>query len=135
MKEQSRVNLYVAALSVILLVLLMSPRFTWSQESAAPSVTDENVVELIRNAKTAADHRAIAAYYQKKADEAKALADKHKKLENAYHNNPSIRSAGPDFMHVYMGHCATLSRADEAEARQYEALAKLHLKMADQMKK
>jgi hypothetical protein len=52
--------------------------------SHALGADDFDVDKAIAAAKTAADHEAIAAYFDKEAAEAQAKADNHAKMEEAY---------------------------------------------------
>jgi hypothetical protein len=86
---------------------------------------------MIAKAKTAADHEAIAAYYDKEATAADAKAAEHKKMAETY---TKLR---PDHPASLQGHLKPLPAHCEAEAKYYEgiatenrALATAHRKMA-----
>ncbi len=89
-----------------------------------------DIDQLIVSAKTAADHEAIASYYDKQATEAKDMAEEHAKQGNAYKQAPWARSAGPGYPQVYGGHCDAMARYFDSIAKEDEALAQLHRKMA-----
>jgi hypothetical protein len=51
---------------------------------------DQNIEQMIENAKTPADYEAIAAYYDKQADAAQQQLDWHEKLYKTYKQNPRM---------------------------------------------
>ena len=88
-----------------------------------------NIEQLITNAKTPADHEAIAAYYEKAAQDAHAKHEEHLKLKAAYEKIPSLASkTGLPW------HCNTIAANYQKTAKEYESLAKLHREMAKSTK-
>jgi len=81
----------------------------------------------ISAAKTAADHDTIAACYGDMAKDAKAKADEHKNMAKAYSMSSVGNQATKTHFHQ---HCEALIRSYEAEAKEYDALAKAHRQMA-----
>jgi hypothetical protein len=51
---------------------------------------DTNIQQMVENAKTAADYEAIAAYYDKKADDAQKQLEWHEALYKTYKQNPRL---------------------------------------------
>jgi hypothetical protein len=82
------------------------------------SITDENVNQMIGSAKTPAEHEAIAAYFDEKAEKAEQDAKNHRAWGNIY-GKPAM-----------MSHCSYLAKANQDEADQYKALAAGHREMA-----
>jgi hypothetical protein len=99
--------------------------------AVAETVTDANVAELTATAKTAADHEAIAAYYQAEAKEALAQAERHEKM-----GRRGTRGApGKQVFDAMKPHCERLVKSYQAAAESYEALAKLHEQQAKESEK
>ena len=96
----------------------------------AGSAEDKNIEQMISEAKTPADHEAIAAYYEKEAQDAQQKYEEHLKLKAAYAKIPHLASKG--FGLPY--HCDSIAKKYEGIAKDYEALAKLHKSMAESAK-
>ena len=93
----------------------------------APTVLWAGAVstEMIENAKTAADHNAIAYDYAAQAAELRDRAAKHKRMLAAYQ-----KRTGPGTQSGFQDHCQGLINYYEKAAGEAEALAKLHRDMA-----
>ena len=89
---------------------------------------DKNIEQLITEAKTPADHEAIAATYEKLAQEAHQKHADHKKMEEWYKKNPATNKAEFSF------HCDRIGVNYDKIAKEYEGLAKLHKDMAKHAK-
>ena len=76
------------------------------------------------NAKTAADHEAIAAYYEKEAQATHVKHTEHQKMAEWYKKNPTVNKSG------FSTHCDLIAANYNKTAKEYEALAKLHKDMA-----
>ena len=81
-------------------------------------VTDDNLEQSIQNAKTPADHEAIAAYYEKEAASAEAKAALHRKAESNY------KPVGMAQM------CKSIAAYWDKIAKEAKQLAEAHLAMA-----
>jgi hypothetical protein len=81
-------------------------------------VTDANLNQMIKNAKTPSDHEAIAEYYDKEAAENENKAKLHQISESVYFKTSNRL------------HCGGLIKAYKAAARQDKALAAAHRQMA-----
>jgi hypothetical protein len=94
------------------------------------SVAEEgkNVEQMIVDAKTPADHEAIAAYYDKEAKDAHAKHAEHQKMEEFYKKNPALNKSG------FSTHCDLIASNYDKTAKEYETLAKLHRDMAKSAK-
>lgn len=116
----------VAALGVIA-ALAGGPTVATAADAA-------NIEELVANAKTAADHEAIAKLYEDEAATARKKADEHRKMGARYTHfeagNPKAQLA-----HFNMPkHCASIVKNYEAAAKDAEAMAAGHREMAKTVK-
>jgi hypothetical protein len=96
---------------------------------AAQALDASDLPQAIENAKTAADHEAIAAYFDEQAKEARAAAARHEKMGATYKKHPptSPKSGSGHAFHAQMGeHCDDLVSQYEEAARDYEAMAAAH---------
>ena len=85
--------------------------------------TEQDITSMIENAKTAADHEAIAAYYDRQAAEAKKQAELHRKMQKSY----ALGSAtGKSSVTPFPQHCAALVKHYENAAQEYTTLAAAH---------
>ncbi|MGE0823490.1 MAG: hypothetical protein AB7G75_24365 [Candidatus Binatia bacterium] len=84
----------------------------------------KNIDQMIAEAKTPADHEAIAAYYEKQAQKAHQKHAKHEKMKERYEKNPALNKSG------FSTHCDLIAANYDKTAKEYEALAKLHKDMA-----
>ena len=91
---------------------------------AAGAVTDDNVAEKSAEAKTKADHEALAAYFQEKAANAAKTAKLHEKMGRATVSGSGKGQVGMDF------HCRNVARAARSMEEAYEQLAAEHTRMA-----
>ena len=95
-----------------------------------PSAHAADIEQMISSAKTAADHEAIAAYYDKAAAEAKDMAEAHERMRNKYTQSPSLQSAGPGYARVGAKDCDIIERSYLNIADEDAGLAKMHREMA-----
>lgn len=113
-----------STLALLLLVggvvaVITSPAMGQSQ-----TVTDDNLDQAIANAKTPADHEAIAAYYDKEAAEDEAKAKLHENAVKEYKAFPSMKPVG------MAAHCKNLAKLFKEAAEQDKELAAAHRAMA-----
>jgi hypothetical protein len=119
-----RVTLFLAAG----LVLFAATSMTRIGAVAAQEVTDANLDQMISNAKTPADHEAIATFYDKEAADAEAKA----KLHHSVHKNyESFKIKPTEMAH----HCDQLGKYFERIAADAKALAGAHHAMAKEAEK
>jgi hypothetical protein len=85
----------------------------------------KSIEQMIAEAKTPADHEAIAAWYEKEAQAAHQEHAKHKKLRDLYVATPT-KSA------TLATHCDAAAKKYEEIAKEYEAMAHTHRDMAKQ---
>jgi hypothetical protein len=81
-------------------------------------VTDANLQQKVKSAKTAGDHEMIAEYYDKEAADNQQKAELHKTMRNVYFKGPMP------------AHCYYLAKAYQQAADQDKALAAAERKMA-----
>ena len=83
-----------------------------------------NLEKAVTGAKTPADHEAIASYYDRESATAKAKAEEHRKLAEAYRN---LAGKGQVAME---NHCLRLAQTYESVVTENAALAEAHRQMA-----
>jgi hypothetical protein len=107
-------------LSFVLVALMLG-----AQPVLGATVTDDNIYASLAAAKTAADHEALAAYYQGKASKALDQAKAHEKMEKTYERWGSGKEQAQHSVH-----CKGLIKSYENLAASYQQLAKDHLEIA-----
>lgn len=117
-----RVTLVLAA-GILLLAPGVLPTIRATAQSPAV-VTDDNLDQSIANAKTPADHEAIAAYYDQEAASAKAKAALHHNTAKTYEKLNIAKPVGMVNM------CKEIAAYWDKVARNAEDLAKAHREMA-----
>jgi hypothetical protein len=91
---------------------------------------DAELGRMIASAKTAADHEAIAAVYERMAAAAKAESEMHEKMGGEY---KKVGGGLIEKQHLDE-HCRSLAELYAKIARENEALAKAHREMAKAVK-
>jgi hypothetical protein len=86
--------------------------------------------KMIGAAKTPADHEQLAAQYDQEAKAARAKADVHRKMAEAYRKEGGAIVSKLHFDQ----HCDALVRSYSSAAQSYEALAKGERQMAKETK-
>jgi len=107
-------------------VFFAAVSLTVSRASAQPAavVTDDNLNQMITDAKTPADHEAIAAYYQQEAATAQAKADLHRRSAASYRKANLDKPVGMAKM------CDGIAAMWDKVAADARELAKSHHDMA-----
>src|SRR5690349_10229614 len=98
-----------------LLVTALAAMLTigWAGSAAhAADITDDNVEAMMAAAKTPADHQALAAYFTAKSKAAQADVEKHMRMSNLF---------GGKGKSAWEGHCHSLMKTYEAQAKDYAA--------------
>lgn len=113
-----RLMLVLAPALLVLVVAAVLP-------TIRASADDANVEQMIENAKTPADHEAIAKYYDQEAAKDDEQVQWHQKLLKAY-------MANPRFSTMQM-HCSRLVDLYKNEAKENRRLAHDHRMMAKPM--
>jgi hypothetical protein len=116
-------RLSLTGLAIGLLALLAALALPAAPARAAE---DTDIEAKIASAKTPADHEAIADYYQRHADAAKA--EEHTKMAREY------KTGSFGAKTHFHEHCETLARLYRSEAKEYAALAEAHRQMAAKAK-
>ncbi|MFN8545207.1 MAG: hypothetical protein U0807_13520 [Candidatus Binatia bacterium] len=96
----------------------------------AAAAEESSIEKRIETARTAADHEAIAGYYEREAKEAHAKAAEHRKMGVEYKKAGGAFAAKTHFHE----HCEALVRSYESLAKENEALAAAHHEMAKSVK-
>jgi len=87
--------------------------------------------DMITGAKTPADHEKLAAEYEQEAKVARAKAQEHKMMADAYR-----KAGGPLIEKLHFDqHCDSLSKSYATMADEFDALAKAEHEAAKEMKK
>jgi hypothetical protein len=88
---------------------------------------------MITGAKTAADHEALAAQYDKDAADAKAKAAEHRKMGESYKGLAGVtggKAGGAAAATAMPQHCASLAKSYEEQAQMYTAMAAAERELA-----
>jgi hypothetical protein len=96
------------------------------QRAGAQEAQKFDLEKALAEAKTPADHEAIASHYDKEGATAKAKAEEHRKLSEAYRN---LAGKGQFQME---DHCRRLMQSYETISTENTALAKAHRQMAQE---
>lgn len=115
--------------SVAVAVGLTLAALTLFSQPIRAEVTIDNVSTSIANAKTAADHEAIAQYFEGQAARARKDAEAHREMLKAYERF----GTGKEQMN-HASHCKDAIRSFENLAKDYDALAKEHMQMGKNAK-
>ena len=89
--------------------------------------------QKIENARSRADHEAIASQYEQQAGVDKAAAEKHQRYAKSYRHRQQAwdTRGGQDSMAI---HCENLAKTYQQAADENLALAKLHRQLAAEAK-
>lgn len=117
----NRLSLFLATM----FLLLAAATLPTTQAIAQPAaVTDDSLDQAITNAKSPADHEAIAAYYEQEATETKKKADLHRRAAESYRKMNIAKPVGMANM------CDGVAAMWDKLAADYAKLAKDHQEMA-----
>ena len=78
----------------MVIVMMVVATGTFGYLSVSTAQEEKNLERIISNAKTAADHEAIAAYYEKEAQALHAKHAEHQKMSEWYKKNPTVNKSG-----------------------------------------
>jgi len=109
---------------VIVAVLVASGTLGYAPRGSAQ--VGKSIEQMVTEAKSPADHEAIAAYYEKEAQVAHQKHAEHKKLADFYAATPALKSKSG----TLFNHCGDAAKKYEGIAKDYESLAKVHREMA-----
>jgi hypothetical protein len=123
--QKSRIRRWrtiVAAVAGLGFMAVLSPPVGFAQPG-------DTIAQQIREAKTPADHQALATWYEQKAQAAQQLASKHFMMREVYAAARAMQQkdrAGE--------HCAFIAKQYQDMAKEYEIFAAMHTMMAEQRK-
>jgi hypothetical protein len=115
MKTWKNISAMIAILTVV--VLGYAP-FGSAAEGKNPE-------HMITEAKTPADHEAIATDYEQEAQEARRKQTEHQQMRDEYGKLPVLKTKTGA-----VAHCDAIAKKYEEIAKDYEALAQMHREMA-----
>jgi len=121
-KKMKRLTILLAAGLVFLAAASLPVNRAGAQQAAV--VTDDNLDQMITNAKTPADHDAIAAYYEQEAGAAKEKTDLHRRTAASYRKVNFDKPVGMAKM------CDGIAATWDKVAADARELAKSHHAMA-----
>jgi hypothetical protein len=113
-------------LTIVALVLAL---YLPTQHVGAQPAEKFDLEKAITGAKTAADHEAIASYYDREAATAKDKAAEHRRLAQTYRTLAASGRAPLEPMGI---HCQQLAQTYESAAADDAALATAHRQMAQE---
>ncbi len=90
----------------------------------------ENMEDMIKNAKTKAQHEALASHYEMEAKGLQQKAQKHKEMGKVYGAFPHHYKGAVTFVE----HCNAIASNYEKAAEETLELAKMHRQMASEAK-
>jgi hypothetical protein len=104
--------------------------------TAASALDAADLPKAVENAATAADHEAIAAYYDAEAKAAREKAALHRSMGAVYekHRGPASKAGATILYKTMPPHCSELATSNEAAAKEYEAMAAAHRETASALK-
>jgi len=117
------------ALSALILAFVV-PLVAGAQAKSPQSWTTKDLKQAIATAKTAADHKNIAAYYTADAERLEAQAKDHAELAELYRKSPNLHEQKHPMSPNTAGHCQLLADRYKEMAQNERELAKLHEEMA-----
>ena len=113
------------------LMLVLAPALLMMVVATALPTTrayaqDQNIEQMIENAKTPADYEAISAYYTKQADAAQQELTWHESLYKTYKQNPRLSTL--------QMHCHRLIRIYKDQVKEYRVMADQYAQQAKKAK-
>ena len=124
MTKRLRSERHAFTRATLALTVFLAAVAVFGEPVRAQQVTEDNLAQKIETAKTAADHEAIAAFYQAKAAASTQEAKRHEAMLAAY------KKSGGKMYQAWENHCKSLVQSYTKEGKDYEMLAKEHEKMA-----
>jgi hypothetical protein len=91
-------------------------------------LSQQQLLSLIATAKTPAEHRRLAHYYDDKAEDYLAQSAQHQKEADAYKMNPMTSSS--KFATGTVNHCQFFAQSFKDDAAKMKELAQMHEDMA-----
>jgi hypothetical protein len=122
------------SLVLALVATLMTGSTTGHAAAAAGAVTAKNLKQKITSAKTANDHKAIAAYYRAEAAKAQAKVSEHQEMAEVYRKAGFGTVSKTPNAPGTIEHCNHLVKTYQSLAESLEMMAKEHEAMAANVK-
>lgn len=97
-------------------------------QQTTEKLSQQQLLSLIATAKTPAEHRRLAHYYDAKADDYLAQAKQHEEAAEAYKKNPMTSSS--KFAAGTLNHCEYFAQSFKDNAAKMKELAEMHEDMA-----
>jgi hypothetical protein len=101
--------------------------------SYAHAAEDVDIAQKVQSAKTAADHEAIAKYYDEQGADATKKAAMHRKMGESYKGMATSIGKGAGISSMPQ-HCEALAKDFDGEAEHYKAMAQTHRELAKTIK-
>ena len=92
----------------------------------------DEFLQKVESAKTAADHEALATHYDQLAAAARKEAADHREMAKTYKSGPS---GGKGTVVAMPQHCTAIAKNLEATAKEYDAMARAHRELAKKLGK
>ena len=93
-------------------------------QPSAPAAEEKSPEQMIAEAKTPADHEAIAAFYKEEAQAARQKQTRHERMKLLYLDRCPMK------MVTMRSHCESIAQKYTGMAEDYETLVQLHKEMA-----
>jgi len=122
------------SLVVALVATLVIGSTTGNAAAAVGPVTAKNLKQKITSATTAADHKAIAAYYRAEAAKAQSKVIEHQEMTEAYRKAGFGTVSKTPNAPGTIEHCNHLVKTYQSLAESLEMMAKEHEAMAANVK-
>lgn len=114
---------------LILCIALTAAIYSQAQsQPKAGKLGKQQLLSLIATAKTPAEHRRLAKYYEAQAKSYLAQAKEHEELSEAYKKNPMTSSS--KFAAGTVDHCEYFAQSFKEDAAKMQELAEMHEQMA-----
>jgi hypothetical protein len=124
----------IFAISSLVAVLLFATLGYAAQlQPSSEKLSKQELMSLIANAKTPAEHQRLANYYQATAKDYLAESKMHEEMADQYRANALTSSS--KFATGTVSHCEYISKSLKASAEQSQKLAHEHEEMAVEAQK
>jgi hypothetical protein len=119
-----------AVIAMASLSVLAMPSPLRAQAAKSEALTDDQVIALLENAKTPADHERLASYYDEEAQAFDRQAARHKKLAATYRRMPSPGSPKVQPRPSMAPHCENIAANAVKDANEARTMAAHHRMLA-----
>jgi hypothetical protein len=125
-------NSMIVLLALCFAVLVFSPAYSTATNTGS-NLSKNELKVLLKNAKSPAEHRAIAAYYRQRAEAFSRSSKEHFESAELRAKNPAFPAMEAKHGYAFglgASHCRFWGSSDAEQAKKAEALAVLHEDMA-----